>query len=139
MADMTREEIEALLARVPEGYTLGPWGRWMEDLRGGRFYVVVRPGGADCETIDIHEDDNGSADTALIALAPEAIAMLRDLLPVIRGMEEALRPFAEFPAAKDDRLPPDMPMTRGSGLAVRQVTVADFRRARTALTGGQNG
>ena len=34
MADMTREEIEALLARVPEGYTPGPWKEFVDDSGG---------------------------------------------------------------------------------------------------------
>ena len=51
----------------------------------------------------------------------------------IERLENALRPFAEFRAAQDTSLPANMVMTMGSTLAARQITVADFRRARAAL------
>ncbi len=47
-------------------------------------------------------------------------------------MREALRPFAEF-AAKADVLPDDFVITKGSGLARKQLTIGDCRNARAAL------
>lgn len=57
-----------------------PWRCYHEDLRGGRYWVISRPGSA--EDFDIHEDDNGEADAALIVRSvnglPEAVAALED-------------------------------------------------------------
>jgi hypothetical protein len=64
----------------------------------------------------------------------------RDAEPTARiaALEAALAPFAEFARASNfDLLPLDTPMTQGSRLARKQVTVADFIRARTALEAGQ--
>jgi hypothetical protein len=57
---------------------------------------------------------------------------LREAATLITSLREALEPFSEF-IGDDTRLPADMPLTQGSAMARRQVTVADFRRARTAL------
>ena len=54
----------------------------------------------------------------------------------IERLREALEPFAEFARVSGfDKLPLDTPMTQGSRLARKQVTVADFIRARAALKG----
>lgn len=54
--------------------TPGPWERTDEGLRGGLYWVVAPPGIDD--TIDLHESDNGEANTAFIAES-------RTLLPVL--------------------------------------------------------
>lgn len=87
-----------------EGHTPGPWRVGTEDLRGGRFHVVYRPGGDDVDTIDIHEDDNGERDAALIALAPELKAEVLRLRAQIAEMREALEPFARAADMADDGL-----------------------------------
>ena len=54
--------------------------------------------------------------------------------PGHQELVDALEPFADFvsgPAGKT--LPDDMPLTKGSGIARKQLTVADFRRAATAF------
>lgn len=59
-------------------HSAGTWTVRIEDLRGGRYFVVVR--GDDCETIDIHEHDNGEADANLIAAAPDLFAAAESLV-----------------------------------------------------------
>lgn len=51
-------------------HTPGEWTMHPEDLRGGKYWVVTIP---DCETIDLHDDDNGEANACLIAAAPEML------------------------------------------------------------------
>ena len=58
--------------------TPGPWPLGMEDLRGGRYWVVSRPGRD--ESIDLHEDDNGEADARAIAALPGLIEAAEKLL-----------------------------------------------------------
>lgn len=61
-------------------WTPGPWQLRSEDLRGGRYWCVILPG---CEeSTDLHEDDNGEANSRLIAAAPE----LYEALAVMLGM-----------------------------------------------------
>lgn len=91
MADLT--EIDALLARVPEGTTPGPWETFIDDS-GGQWSgwplsveatrdtdkTVVRTGGQwpyewDAKTSQ-HE---ACANAALIALAPDLVTALRAL------------------------------------------------------------
>lgn len=57
-------------------HTPGPWRRYTEDLRGGTYWCVKR--GEMADSIDIHVDDNGEADTALIAAAPDLLAALKE-------------------------------------------------------------
>jgi len=61
-----------------ENATPRPWTRRQEDLRGGRFWVVDRPG--TLEPIDLHEDDNGEADSELIVRAVNAHEALLDAI-----------------------------------------------------------
>lgn len=56
-------------------WTPGPWALREENLRGGKYWVVSRPG-AD-ETIDLHEGDNGEANARLIAAAPTMAEYIR--------------------------------------------------------------
>lgn len=59
---------------------------------------------------------------------------VRAMRSLLGASLKALQPFADFldgNAAK--RLPPDMPLTQGSPMARRQVTVADFMAARDTL------
>jgi hypothetical protein len=58
--------------------TPGPWALGFEGLRGGKYWCVSRSQKEDCESIDIHEDDNGEADCRLIAQAPALLAALRE-------------------------------------------------------------
>ena len=151
MDDMTREEIEALLARVPEGYTPGPWKEFVDDS-GGQWSgwplsveataetdkTVVRTGGQwpyewDAKTSQ-HE---ACANAALLALAPDLAAALRQTLARNAELEAALRPFA----AVADALPEEGGCSAW-GFASRDkeasITPDDFRRARAAraaLTG----
>jgi hypothetical protein len=85
-------------------------------------------------TAEIEElvHDNGR----LLAIASEAADGPRKaaLEARIAELEAALRPFAEFPAATDTRLPPGMTMTLGSKFAAKQVVAADFWRAHVALS-----
>ena len=92
MADMTREEIEALLARVPEGHTPGPW----YPVFNGHFWDIsldVAPMShsvADtCASNSMYGEhmgpdgqpgNHGEANAALIALAPDLVAALRQTL-----------------------------------------------------------
>ncbi len=46
--------------------TKGPWGLISENLRGGKYWTVLRPGMDNAEAICIHDDDNGEADAAAI-------------------------------------------------------------------------
>ena len=56
-------------------HTSGPWQRQSDALRGGTYWTVIRPGSDD--PIDIHEDDNGEADSALISAGPDMLAALK--------------------------------------------------------------
>lgn len=54
--------------------------------------------------------------------------------PVDDGVREAFKPFADFMAGSAfDKLPGEMPLTNGSGMARRQLTVGDFRKLREAI------
>ena len=56
----------------------------------------------------------------------------------IKALEDALRPFADFAAARGfDRLPDHLPMTQGSSMARKQVTAGDFKAAHAALAASQ--
>lgn len=68
-------EIEALLARVPEGYTPGPWG--VARRRNGTRSVLSTTAGETVCEVDPWSEDVDEADAALIALAPELAAALR--------------------------------------------------------------
>lgn len=62
----------------------------------------------------------------------EAADAIESLSRHLEEAREALKPFAEF-IGNDTRMPDTMPLTAGSAIAKPQVTVADFRRARSAL------
>lgn len=56
----------------------------------------------------------------------------------IKALEDALRPFADFAAARGfDRLPDNLPMTHGSSMAGKQVTARDFKEAHETLAASQ--
>ena len=92
MGEMTNEEIEALLARVPEGYTPGPW----HAVFNGHFWDIsledapMAPSVADtCASNSMYGEhmgpdgqpgNHGEANAALIALAPDLVAALRQTL-----------------------------------------------------------
>lgn len=57
------------------GHTPGPWSLHSEGPRGGLYWIVSLSEG--CETIDIHEDENGEANARLISLAPEMLDALK--------------------------------------------------------------
>lgn len=62
------------LEELAKAATAGEWTLHVEDLRGGRYFSVRIPG---FEPIDIHEDDDGEATAAFIALAnPSTILKL---------------------------------------------------------------
>jgi len=52
----------------------------------------------------------------------------------LRMAVETLLPFADFAHARDG-VPPDMPITMGSGIAKRQLTMGDCYKARDAIKG----
>ena len=56
-------------------HTPEPWEVEVNDLRGGRYYTVRRPGRED---IDIHEEDGGAEDAPVIAAAPDLLGALRN-------------------------------------------------------------
>ena len=102
MADMTREEMEALVARVPEGHTPGPW----YPVFNGHFWDIsldVAPMShsvADtCASNSMYGEhmgpdgqpgNHGEANAALIALAPDLAAALSQTLARAAELEEAL-------------------------------------------------
>lgn len=52
----------------------------------------------------------------------------------VAALVEALRPFADFGSLKGmDLMPDNHPITSGSIMAAKQVTVGDFRKAVSAL------
>ena len=56
----------------------------------------------------------------------------------IKALEDALRPFADFGAARGfDRLPDHLPMTHGSSMAGKYVTARDFKEAHETLAASQ--
>lgn len=125
-APMTREEIEALLARVPEGHTPGPW----YPVFNGHFWDIsldVAPMShsvADtCASNSMYGEhmgpdgqpgNHGEANAALIALAPDfadalrtALATISDLTREREAAREALRPFAAEADEWADIVPDD--------------------------------
>lgn len=74
------------------------------------------------EPMESEQQNNG----AFIALAnPSTVAAMAEELAAFR---EAVKPFAEFISGDTNhRLPDDMPLTVGSQMARRQVTVRQFR------------
>jgi len=60
-----------------------------------------------------------------------------EALKRVAVLEAALRPFANY---ADDRkvMPPEWPITLGSAMARRQLTMGDCYAARAALTGGHH-
>lgn len=109
MADMTREEMEALVARVPEGHTPGPW--WTSAKYDGREMgcpiIAARtdagplPGNptrgmvAYAPAVLNTEARRCEANAVLIALAPDLAAALRQTLARNAELEAALRWYAE--------------------------------------------
>jgi len=88
-------------------WTKGPWDVYPLDLGGGRhWFVKVGPH----EVIDIHEDDNGEANTRLIAAAPELAEALEKLIeyeparaeirPDAKGDRQHAEAVAVFAAAR---------------------------------------
>ena len=63
-------------------HTPGPWSVHTEDLRGGRYFIVVRA--SVLPPLDIHEDENGEADAALISAAPDLLAALERMVALYR-------------------------------------------------------
>jgi Lar family restriction alleviation protein len=63
----------------------------------------------------------------------EAIAAWNTRAPIAGQAElvEALKPFAAF---DDERAPEHLPITSGSGMARRQLTIGDCRKAKAALS-----
>lgn len=70
----------------------------------------------------------GLADAMMIGGAADEIDSLRTQLASAR---KALEPFANF---MSDHMPDDFVITRGSGFARQQLTMADCRKAKAALT-----
>jgi hypothetical protein len=66
-------------------HTPGPWDVQVNDLRGGRYYTVRRPGRED---IDIHEEDGGAEDAPIIAVAPELLELARMVANLNPGARE---------------------------------------------------
>lgn len=86
---------------------------------------ATKPGPRSVDYYDYTNALRGAA-PALFAAAERA----DQLAARVEELREALAPFADFIGRVDEqRLPADMPLTLGSPLARRQVTVADFRRA----------
>lgn len=69
-----------------QAHTPTPWSNRIEDLRGGRYFVVVREPAID--TIDLHENDNGEADAAYIV---KAVNNFYRLLEALGNAEIRLR------------------------------------------------
>lgn len=97
-------EVEAELRALCEAATSGPWHRRHEELRGGTYWVVDL--GYE-DTIDLHETENGEANTAFIDAAREWFLPLLDQIAADREMrEEADRVMEPF-ASVADRFDPD--------------------------------
>lgn len=60
-------------------HTQGPWDYRFEQLRGGDYHTVQRPG-HDMEPIDLRADENGEADAKLISAAPDMHAALTAII-----------------------------------------------------------
>ena len=105
----------------------GPTKAQHDQLHGEPFqrYAIWCPHG--CARIERMDERQAAADWNN---RPEASASNAEA----ERLRDALRPFADF-IGDDTRLPPDMPLTQGSSMARRQVTVADFRAAARALQG----
>lgn len=57
-----------------------PWNTVRENLRGGVYFIIRRPG---MEDIDIHEGENGDADSAFIVRAVNSFDILVEALKTV--------------------------------------------------------
>jgi hypothetical protein len=136
---MREDGMDDLIARIPEGFTAGPWKWWTSNswrrlkrddprsTRGVAEPYVCKDGHPD---LSISQED-----MALIALAPELAAAVRAQAARIAELEAALRPFAAFASLRNfDLLPDDTQMTNGSRFATTAyVTARHFKEALAAL------
>lgn len=81
-------------------FTPGPWTTHAEDLRGGRYYVVAMPTDESWDSIDLREDENGEANAALIAAAPELYEALRELRTFVGEVVLRSPVYDETPAMR---------------------------------------
>lgn len=152
MSDLP-SRLERLLESAPAGHTPGPL-EVLEASGGGAAYVCATYGcinglGAlftlarvsapdDSEigyTDGAYDAEVADANARLFALAPELLSLLRELVPVLREAEEALRPFAIIAAE------PDRYRHADDDTCIWRIWPRDLHRARAAhatLTGGRN-
>lgn len=117
------DAIDRLTARVEE---LESYNETISSEFEGECLRALRSLVVELSAEDVVRDPDGwSADNAREAILED----WRRLTGERDGLAEALEPFAAF-IGSETKLPDDEPMTRGSSLARRQVTVGDFRRAR---------
>jgi hypothetical protein len=127
---MREDGMDDLIARIPEGFTAGPWKWWTSNswrrlkrddprsTRGVAEPYVCKDGHPD---LSISQED-----MALIALAPELAAAVRAQAARIAELEAALRPFAIWGERWDDGRP-------GEHRVDARHLADDLRRARAAL------
>lgn len=130
VTDAVRERLARLLLSVVfcNGERPYPWDTMGEEWRAiwrGKADAILASGPVGAATCPTCEHISGEC----MAAEQERDAARQKLAEA----REVLRPFAEFPAASDTRLPPGMSMTQGSKFAAKQVIVADFWRARAFL------
>jgi|FLOH01.1.fsa_nt_gi hypothetical protein len=74
-------DLRALLARVPEGYTEGPYHAWLNSV------WLVSGAGVDCPVADC-DPLHSPANAHLFALAPDLAAALARAVEALEGFEE---------------------------------------------------
>ncbi len=74
-----------------KGFTPGKWNCVAENLRGGKHWSVYSETDSICMSDGIHEADNGEANAALIAAAPDLLALAIKQADRIAKLEARLR------------------------------------------------